>query len=231
MLASAVINLRAGDNPLGSQKRRLLEIFRETSFKSSKEPVFRLASGKLSRYYVDCKRALSNPEARKLIGHLIFEAVKGEQFDAVGGLELGAYPIATSVSDAVYDHTGRLVRAFVVRKEPKTHGITDLIAGHVEPGDRALIVDDVITSGSSTIKAVEAARSAGLIVERAVVLVDRQEGNGRASIESKQVQFSSLLTLSDFLVESNDDAVQDGPAEHDHRRAVRGQSGRAVLVG
>src|ERR1700751_3662992 len=98
MLASAVNNSRSGDHRLSPSKRRLLEIFRETSFKSSDEPRFRLASGKLSRYYIDCKRALSNPEARKLIGGFIAEVVKDEEFDAVGGLELGAYPIATSVS-------------------------------------------------------------------------------------------------------------------------------------
>src|ERR1700752_2357437 len=106
---------------MNSVTLRLHQIIRETSLQSGDQPVFRLASGKMSRYYVDCKQALSDPEARALIGQLIFERLGGVSLDAVGGMELGAYPIATSVSDAVFRATRAKVRAFVVRKESKDH--------------------------------------------------------------------------------------------------------------
>ncbi len=204
------------------KKRRLIEIFHRTSFKSSSKPVFRLASGKLSEYYIDCKQALSEPEARFLIGELIFDLTENEAFDAVGGLELGAYPIATSVSDRIYCNTGKAVRAFVVRKEPKTHGVTNLVAGHVEKGDKTLIVDDVVTTGGSTIRAIRVARQEGLSVQRVVVLVDREEDDGRKNIEAEGVKFNALLTLSD-LRELDNDSAQQSNQDANHRRLVRNQ--------
>ena len=185
-----------------SAKARLCEILKRTSVQSRDEPVFRLASGKMSRYYVDCKQALSDPEARALVGQLILERLGGISLDAVGGMELGAYPIATSVSDAVFRTTGAKVRAFVVRKEPKLHGIQGLIAGNVKPGDKTLIVDDVVTAGSSTIKAIKGARQVGLVVERVIVLIDRQEEDGRNHIEAEGVSFEALITLSELLDDS-----------------------------
>jgi orotate phosphoribosyltransferase len=184
---------------MNSAKARLRELLRRTSLQSREAPVFRLASGKLSRYYVDCKQALSDPEARNLIGQLILERLGGVSIDAVGGMEIGAYPIATSVSDAIFRATGAKVRAFVVRKESKTHGIQGLIAGNVKPGDKTLIVDDVVTAGSSTIRAIKGARQAGLIVERVFVLIDREEEDGRKNIETQGIQFEALLTLSELL--------------------------------
>jgi orotate phosphoribosyltransferase len=103
-----------------------------------------------------------------LFGKLICEQLHGERFDAVGGLEIGAYPIATAVSDCIYRDTGNTVRAFVVRKEPKSHGIRDLVAGDIKSGDRTLIVDDVLTTGKSTIAAITRAREAGVQVTAAV---------------------------------------------------------------
>ena len=210
-----------------SAKHRLLEIFRKTSFKSSNEPVFRLASGKRSKYYVDCKQALSYPEARGLIGELILPLVRDEPLDAIGGLELGAYPIATSVSDAIFRRTNRTVRAFVIRKEPKTHGVTDLIAGDVRKGDKALIVDDVVTSGQSTVQAIKRAREAGLSVDRVIVLVDREEDGGRRHIEAQGVEFCALFTLSDFLGACNDH-LQNADGNRYQRGSVRKHSGSAV---
>ena len=155
----------------------------------------------MSRYYVDCKQALSDPEARALVGQLVLERLGGISLDAVGGMELGAYPIATSVSDAIFRATGAKVRAFVVRKESKQHGIQGLIAGNVKPGDKALIVDDVVTAGSSTVTAIKAARQAGLAVERVIVIIDREEEDGRKSIEAQGIPFDALITLSELLDE------------------------------
>jgi len=184
---------------MADSRTRLMEILRETSLKSAPEPIFRLASGKMSRFYVDCKQALSDPEARALIGHLTGELLQGQTFDAVGGLELGAYPIAIAVSDELYRATGTKTRVFVVRKEPKTHGIKDLIAGNVVPGDRALIVEDVVTSAASTLKAIRGARSAGLSVERVVALLDREEENGAQNLRAEGVEFTPLFTLRELL--------------------------------
>lgn len=200
-----------------AEGRRLLEILRKTSFQSEREAVFRLASGKLSKYYIDCKQALSYPEARALVGKLIFDRVKSQSIDAVGGLEIGAYPIATSVSDTIFRETGVTVRAFVVRKEPKTHGVRDLIAGTVRKGDRALIVEDVVTAGGSTIKAIRGARDAGLIVERVIALVDREEDNGRRNIEAEAVKFEALFTLSDLSALPDDSGTDAAPNAHPER--------------
>lgn len=184
---------------MADARARLREILRATSLKSAPEPIFRLASGKMSRYYVDCKQALSDPEARALIGRLIGESIQADAFDVVGGLELGAYPIAIAVSDELFRTRGLKLRVFVVRKEPKTHGIKDLIAGNVAPGDRALIVEDVVTSAGSTLKAIRGARAAGLTVERIVALLDREEENGAQNLQAEGVRFTPLFKLSDLL--------------------------------
>jgi orotate phosphoribosyltransferase len=187
---------------MADERARLIEILRATSVKSAPEPIFRLASGKMSRYYVDCKQALSDPEARALIGRLTGELIQAQTFDVVGGLELGAYPIAIAVSDEMYRASGIKLRVFVVRKEPKTHGIKDLIAGNVTAGDRALIVEDVVTSAGSTLKAIRGARTAGLVVERVIALLDREEENGAAKLHAEGVAFMSLFKLSDLLTSS-----------------------------
>jgi len=181
------------------QQRRLIELLRATSMKIETEAVFRLASGKLSRYYVDCKQVLSDPEARGLIGQIAATMIGGRNYDAIGGLELGAYPLAIAISDAVYRDSGKNLRVFVVRKQPKTHGIKDLIAGNVTQGDRALIVDDVVTTAASTIKAIRGARQAGLVVTEAIALIDREEENGAANLAAEGVSFQSLFKLRDLI--------------------------------
>jgi len=181
-----------------SQTDRLIELFRQTSFKSSPTPVFKLAAGGLSRWYVDCKMALSYPEARQLVGERIVEKLGSAPADAVGGLALGAWPIALAVSDAAWRLSGRTIRTFVVRKEPKDHGTGKFIEGDVKAGDRTIIVDDVVTTGMSTITAVERCRAAGLEVARIFAIVDRQESGGRESLEKLGVPFEVLFTLADL---------------------------------
>lgn len=188
---------------------RLLDIITRTSFKSEREAIFRLASGRMSNFYVDCKQALSDPEARGLIGKLIYDRVKFRDFDAVGGLELGAYPIATSVSDAFYRATRKKVRAFVIRKQAKSHGVGKLIAGDAHSGDRALIVDDVITTGGSTIEAIKGAREVGLIVDHVIVMVDREEDDGKCNIERMGVTCEHLFTLNDLIKAKADATTAD----------------------
>ena len=187
------------ERSMPSNVQRLLQMIVETSFHISSEPVYPLASGVLSKYYIDCKIALSYPEVRELIGNLIVEQISFEELDAVGGLALGAYPIAVAVSDALYRRSGKTIRAFVVRKEPKAHGLKKHIEGHVAKGDRVLIVDDVITSGKSTMDAIIRSRDEQLNVVRAIALIDRQELEGARRIQEAHVPFSTLFTLQNLV--------------------------------
>lgn len=187
------------ETTMPSKVERLLQIIVETSFHVSAEAVYPLASGALSKYYIDCKLALSHPEVRELVGDLILEQVSSETLDAVGGLALGAYPIAVAVSDALYRRSGKTIRAFVVRKEAKAHGLKKHIEGHVAEGDRVLIVDDVITSGKSTMDAIIRSREEGLNVVRAIALIDRQELGGANRIRESRIPLTTLFTLQNLV--------------------------------
>lgn len=197
---------------MGSPKlERLLQIFIDSgAFLSSETPDFRLASGAKSRFYIDCRLALSFPEARQLAGELVCDRLNLADFDAVGGLVLGAYPVALEISDACYRQTGKSLRVFVVRKEPKQHGLKKHIEGKVNPGDRVLIVDDVVTTGDSTIQAIQKSKEAGLEVLQSYALIDRQEG-ARENIEV-HTPFNALCTLNDFRAFGETFAPFRGPS-------------------
>jgi orotate phosphoribosyltransferase len=168
------------------------------SFRCDREQGFTLASGARSPFYVDCRVLLAHPGPRALVARLGFEVLKDLPVDCIGGLELGAIPLAIAVSDQAY-RNGQQWRTFVVRKQVKDHGTGQLIEGAAKAGDHAVVVDDVLTSGGSLIKAVLAARAAGLIVTHALVIVDRQEQDGRRRVEDLGVTLLSLLTLQDLL--------------------------------
>lgn len=180
---------------------QLAKTFHATqSFKWNRDKGFKLASGEISPFYVDCRTLMAHPEARRLVAQLAYDALTDIEFDCLGGLELGAIPIAVTISDfACAASRRRLWRTFVVRKQPKDHGLGKLIEGTIRPGDRALIVDDVLTSGGSLLKAMDVAREAGLRVGHALVIVDRQEQDGKARVEREQVQLISLLTTQDLM--------------------------------
>jgi orotate phosphoribosyltransferase len=180
------------------QFERLLEILVKTSYRETETPTIALSSGKFSRFYIDCKMALSYPEARDLAAALIIAKLRTQDLQAVGGMILGAYPIAIAVSDALYRLTGKEIRAFVVRKEPKAHGLQKYLEGDVRPGDRVLIVEDVITTGGSTLTAIGKSREAGLEVVQAIAIVDRDEEDGRQNIERAQVPFDTIFTIQDL---------------------------------
>jgi orotate phosphoribosyltransferase len=182
-------------------REELARAFHETlSFKWDPKKGFILASGQTSPFYVDCRSLMAHPSARRLVGALACEALAGATIDCLGGLEIGAISIATTISDFCYGATPRREwRTFVVRKQVKDHGLGKLIEGSVKPGDRALIVDDVLTSGGSLLKAIAAARQAGLTVPQALVIVDRKEQDGRARVEKEGVSLISLLTIEDLM--------------------------------
>ncbi|MCX5724016.1 MAG: orotate phosphoribosyltransferase [Nitrospirae bacterium] len=181
-------------------KVELANAFHDTkSFKWDQGKGFILASGLTSPFYVDCRSLMAHPGSRRLVASLACEALKPVEFDCLGGLEIGAISIATSISDFAFAaQPKRTWKTFVVRKQAKDHGLGKLIEGSFLPGDHAVIVDDVLTSGGSLLKAVAAARGAGLIVTHALVIVDRKEQDGRKKVEAEGLTLLSLLTIDDL---------------------------------
>ena len=178
-------------------KDELTRLLCQKSFQYSKEPVFKLASGKKSSFYVNCKPVTLSPRGMFLIGHLIFDAITDLDIHGVGGLTFGADPIAMATA-FVSEIKKKPVNAFSIRKNQKDHGIIKWIEGDLAAGDSVVIVEDVVTTGGSTIKAIERARFEGLTVERIVTLVDRQEG-GIENIKDLVPDVVSLITRDDLL--------------------------------
>ncbi|MEW6214091.1 MAG: orotate phosphoribosyltransferase [Nitrospirota bacterium] len=178
-------------------KKRLIELILEKAFKYSEEPIFKLVSGRMSNYYFNCKAVAFHPEGMYLIGNIIFDLIKDLGVKGIGGLTLGADPIAYAV--AYTSHLkGRPVEAFVVRKTPKSHGTMQWIEGNVKRGDRVVIVDDVITTGKSTIEAINRAKEAGLEIVKVIALIDRQEG-GREAVEASGYKLDSIITREEVM--------------------------------
>jgi len=169
----------------------------QKSFKFSQEPIYKLVSGRMSQFYVNCKPVTLCARGIFLVGHLIFEAIKDDDVTAVGGLTFGADPLAVAAAFAS-ELRGNPINAFAIRKTRKDHGIVRWIEGDIQPGERVAIIDDVATTGGSTIKAIERARSEGLDVIKAVVLVDRQEG-GLENIGQHVSNVSSIVTRDELL--------------------------------
>lgn len=182
-------------------KENLIQAFHTTqSFKWDPTNGFKLASGQSSPFYIDCRTLMAEPSARHEVASLAWHLLSDMEIDCIGGLEIGAISIATCISDYAYQAVpSRAWRTFVVRKQPKDHGLGKLIEGVVRPGDRAVIVDDVLTSGGSLLKAIAAARDAKLDVQAALVIVDRKEQDGRSRVEAQNVPLVSLLTIEDLV--------------------------------
>jgi orotate phosphoribosyltransferase len=178
-------------------KDRLIELIIGKAFKYSEEPVFKLVSGRLSNYYFNCKAVTLHPEGMYLIGNIIFDLVKDLGVKGIGGLTLGADPIAYSAAYTSY-LKGKTIEAFVVRKSPKSHGTMQWIEGNVKKGDRVVIVDDVITTGKSTIEAIKRAKEEGLKIVKVIALIDRQEG-GREAVETSGYKLDSIITKDDVM--------------------------------
>lgn len=167
--------------------------------RSAKQGQFTLASGKQSTFYIDARLTTMSPDGLSIIGPLGVDTIRklGWNVDAVGGLTLGADPISYAISyaSAASDHP---LRAFTVRKEVKTHGTGKLIEGPLRSGDRVVVIEDVITTGDSALRAIEAVRNAKASVSGLMALVDREEG-GRQAIEKTGVAVVSLVTVSEII--------------------------------
>lgn len=167
--------------------------------RSAKRGTFTLASGRLSSLYIDARVTTMSPEGLSLIGPLGLNAIRevGWVADSVGGLTLGADPIACAISYASAS-TPTPLRAFTVRKEAKAHGTGKLIEGPFQPGDRVVVIEDTITTGGSARKAIDAVRDAGGTVAGVLALVDREEG-GREALEALGLGVISLVRASDIV--------------------------------
>ena len=131
-------------------KQELIQLLCRKSFQYSEEPIFKLVSGRVSQYYVNCKPTTLNPRGMYLVGHLVFEAIQDLDITAVGGLTFGADPIAVATAFAS-ELKGKPVKAFSIRKSQKDHGIIKWVEGDLEPAQRVVVIDDVATTGGSTI--------------------------------------------------------------------------------
>lgn len=167
---------------------------------------FTLASGARSDYYIDCRTTTLHAEGGRLAGLAAYEIICKHNLKprAVGGLTMGADPLVSNIASASAWHRLQqpdtpLIHGFLVRKSEKAHGTGRRVEGFCEPGAPVVIVDDVCTTGGSTIQAIEATRAAGMIVVGVLCLVDRQEMNGRASIEAaaQGAPFLPLFTAAD----------------------------------
>jgi orotate phosphoribosyltransferase len=173
--------------------------------KSVKKGSFTLASGKQSDLYVDCRVTTLDARGAVLVGRLMLALLHHEAARlnlhpvAIGGLTLGADPLSLSVAmTSSMSAGGPIIQAFTVRKEPKGHGRGRRIEGNFTPGQPVVVVDDVITTGESTLKAIQAIEEEGGSIAFVLVLVDRQEG-GRENIEAKGYPVASVFTREQLL--------------------------------
>lgn len=162
---------------------------------------FTLASGKKASYYLDCRRVTLHPQGANLIGAAMLELIADLDPTpaAVGGMAIGADPITAAVV-TLAGQRGMPLNGFMVRKEPKGHGTGRQVEGPVEPGQRVVIVEDVITSGGSALKAVDAAEAFGLQVDLVIGVIDRLAGGGEA-FARRGLELKTLATIRDFGLE------------------------------
>jgi orotate phosphoribosyltransferase len=177
-----------------SARSRLLELFKARAFSFGH---FRLASGKESSYYVNSKKAIFNGEAVALLAEVLYDLTKDLDVRAVGGLEVGAIPIAAAVA-LRYHQAGWPMEGFFVRKQAKSHGSQERVEGVLSPGDRVLVVEDVVTSGESVLQAIGEVEKAGGQVVAVSCIVDRLEGGGA---RLARYNFLPVFTIRDFGVE------------------------------
>jgi len=193
--------------PTQTHAQQLLTLLARISFRLGQ---FKLSSGATSDYYIDCRTTTLHAEGGRLTGHAILELLEenGIEAEAVGGLTLGADPIVSNVATAsawrALSHPGApLLHGFLVRKAEKTHGTGRRIEGFSREGARVVVVDDVCTTGASTITAIESAREVGMTVVGVVCIVEREEAMGRPAVEgaAQEAPFLRLFTANDVRAE------------------------------
>ena len=192
---------------------QLLELLAERSFRLGE---FKLSSGGTSDYYIDCRATTLHAEGARLAGRIVLDKIKnrGWQPQGIGGMTMGADPIVTAVSvlsaqsvqtrfparSKEFDREPFYIHGFLVRKAEKAHGTGQRVEGFQESGAKVVVVDDVCTTGASTIGAIEAAKAAGMKVVGVIVLVEREEAGGRANVEKAagDAEFIAIFKSSEI---------------------------------
>ncbi|MCI0681389.1 MAG: orotate phosphoribosyltransferase [Gemmataceae bacterium] len=177
-----------------ASRQRLLQAFQDRAFAFGK---FTLASGKESSYYINSKKAIFHSEVVALLGDVLFEMTKDLNIDAVGGLEVGAIPMAAALAQRCHQE-GRSLEGFFVRKQPKGHGSQERVEGVLKPGMRVAVLDDVLTTGGSVLQAISEVEKVGAKVVSVVCIVDRLEGAREALA---QYDFRPIFTIRDFGID------------------------------
>jgi len=178
------------------EKDRLLEILKTLSYE---EGEFILKSGKKSSFYIDARETTLNPEGMNLVGKIMYKMVKEiPGVEAVGGVSVGADPLVCSVVLYAYNNKDNIY-GFFIRKEPKAHGRSLWIEGakNLRPGMNVVILEDVVTTGGSSLRAIEITQQAGYRVKGVIAILDRLEG-GKELIESKGYMFMSIFNIKDL---------------------------------
>jgi len=202
--------------PILSTRQQLLQLLAERSFRLGE---FKLSSGGTSDYYIDCRATTLHAEGARLTGRVFLDLIREKRWNpaAIGGMTLGADPIVTAVAlltsqqvqtraparPKPVDTSGFYIHGFIVRKKEKEHGTGQRIEGFRTSGSRVVIVDDVCTTGSSTVQAIEAAREFGFQIAGIICLVEREEARGRSNVEeaARGAEFVSIFTASQIREE------------------------------
>ncbi|MBI3803998.1 MAG: orotate phosphoribosyltransferase [Nitrospirae bacterium] len=186
------------DRERATLRQQLLKKLRD-SFVYASEPTFVLSSGRKSHFYIDCKKVTLDAEGATWVGLLILDRIAELEIeiDAIGGMTLGADPIATAVAVLSYE-SGTPISAFIIRKESKGFGKQGFIEGRVGPETKVVVVDDVLTSGRATERTIRILQEAGCDVVKVIALVDRKEG-GREHLEKIGFEVDCLYTVEDLL--------------------------------
>jgi len=183
---------------MGQLRIDLIDVVNELGVKWAKEgEEFTLSSGAKSKYYIDCRKVTLNPNGLHIVVDSLIEKLQQYNINSVGGPVIGADPI---VGGLLY--AGRHYRGFLVRKATKEHGMQNLIEGNLREGDKVAVVEDVVTSGGSVFKAIEAIENAGATVSVVVPILDRLAGASE-NFASRGYEFSPLITLDDLGIDGS----------------------------
>jgi len=174
-------------------RQKLIDVFRQRALKFGD---FTLASGKKATYYLDGKQVTLHSSGLRIVSLGFLELLKSVSFDAIGGMSIGADPLVAGALTVAAER-GQEYAGFLVRKEAKGHGTQKYVEGPVAPGMKAVLLEDVVTTGGSSILAAERAKEFGMDVVMVAAVVDRMEG-GREAFAAKGIAFQSLLTIEDF---------------------------------
>ncbi len=177
-------------------KQALIALVQEKSLEFGD---FTLASGKKAKFYLDCRRVTLDSLGANLVGEGILDLLGDELPDAVGGMAIGADPITAAVITLAHQR-GKKLSGFIVRKESKEHGKGRMVEGPVAPGQSCVIVEDVVTTGGSSLKAIEHVEAFGMRVLGVIAIIDRLEG-GREAFAAAGHELRTLLTIRDFGIE------------------------------